>query len=121
MNKYRDNDEEQLTGCFKYGKSDHIGKNFPLLNEEQDQEWFQKQGSKQVGNGTANRTDRCFSRAMLAAWGDSTEEDEGTKEEDAAVALMAWSESNLEDEPLESSRKRLVVLAKQILVNYFSL
>ena len=39
---------------------------------------------------------------MLAAWGDSTEEDEGTEEEDAAVALMAKSDSNSDDEPLES-------------------
>jgi len=39
---------------------------------------------------------------MLAAWGDSTKEDEGTKEEDAAVALMAWSESDSKDEPLKS-------------------
>jgi len=39
---------------------------------------------------------------MLAAWGDSTEEDEGTEEEDAAVALMARSDSDLDDEPLDS-------------------
>jgi len=39
---------------------------------------------------------------MLAAWGDSTEEDEGTEEEDAAVALMAKSDSDSDDEPLES-------------------
>jgi len=30
---------------------------------------------------------------MLAAWGDSTKEDEGTEEEDAAIALMARSDS----------------------------
>jgi len=41
---------------------------------------------------------------MLAASGYSTKEDEGTKgEEDAAVALIAWSELDAEDEPLESS------------------
>ena len=39
---------------------------------------------------------------MLAAWGDSTEEENETEEEDAVVALMAWSESDSEDEPLES-------------------
>jgi len=39
---------------------------------------------------------------MIAAWGDSTEEDEGTEEEDATVALTAISDSDLDDEPLDS-------------------
>jgi len=39
---------------------------------------------------------------MLAAWGDSTEEDEGIEEEDAAIALMARSDSDSDDEPLDS-------------------
>jgi len=39
---------------------------------------------------------------MLGAWGDSTEEDEGTEEEDAVLALMARSESDQDDEPLDS-------------------
>jgi len=39
---------------------------------------------------------------MLAAWGDSTEEDEGIEEEDAAIALMAKSDSDSDDEPLDS-------------------
>ena len=39
---------------------------------------------------------------MLAAWGDSTEEDEGTEEESAAVALMARSDFDSDDEPLDS-------------------
>jgi len=38
---------------------------------------------------------------MLAASGDSTEEDVGTEEEDAIVALMARSDSDLDDEPLD--------------------
>jgi len=50
---------------------------------------------------------------MLTAWGDSTEEDEGTEEEDAVVALMAKSDSNL--------RIRYVVSIKQNLKNYYSL
>ena len=37
---------------------------------------------------------------MLAAWGDSTEEKEEIKEEEAAVALMARSDAD--DEPLDS-------------------
>jgi len=39
---------------------------------------------------------------MLATWGDSIEEEEGIEEEDAAVALMAKSDSDSDDEPLKS-------------------
>jgi len=34
LNKYRNNDREQLTGCFKCGKHDHIVKNCPLLKKK---------------------------------------------------------------------------------------
>ena len=53
---------------------------------------------KQAGNSS----DRRFSRAMLVGWGDSTEEDEGTKEEESAVALMARSDSESDEESLDS-------------------
>ena len=39
---------------------------------------------------------------MLAAWRDSIEEEEGTEEEEAAIALMARSDSDSDDEPLDS-------------------
>ena len=39
---------------------------------------------------------------MLASWGDSIEDDEGTEERDAALALMARSESDSDDEHLNS-------------------
>ena len=39
---------------------------------------------------------------MLAAWGDSTEDDEGTEEEDATLALMARSDSESDDDSLDS-------------------
>ena len=39
---------------------------------------------------------------MLLAWGDSTEDDEASEEEEVIVALMARSESDSDDEPLES-------------------
>jgi len=38
---------------------------------------------------------------MLAAWGDTTEDDEASEEE-KAIALMARSESDSDDEPLDS-------------------
>jgi len=40
---------------------------------------------------------------MLVAWGDSTEEEEeGSEEEEAVVALMTRSDSESDDEPLDS-------------------
>jgi len=97
LSKPRNNYREQLTGCFKCGKHDHIVKSCPLLKEKQEPEQFREQGRKQGGNSSAKH----FSRAMLAAWGDSTEDEEGTEEEDAAVALKARSDSDLDDEPLD--------------------
>ena len=91
FSKTRNNDEEQFTRCFKCAEHDHIVKNCPLLKEEQEQEQFQKQGGKQVENGSANRAANssagCLSRAMLAVWGDSTEEEEGIEEEEALWLL----------------------------------
>jgi len=42
FNKFRNNDWEQFTGCFKCVKQDHIVKNCPLLKEEQETKQFQK-------------------------------------------------------------------------------
>ena len=39
---------------------------------------------------------------MLVAWGDSTEEEEGSEEEEEAVALMARSETDSDEESIES-------------------
>jgi len=39
---------------------------------------------------------------MLAAWGDSTEEEDETEEKEAAVALMAKSETESDDESPDS-------------------
>ena len=39
---------------------------------------------------------------MLAAWDDTTGDDEAFEEEEAVVALIARSESNSDIEPLES-------------------
>ena len=41
-------------------------------------------------------------KVMLAAWGDTTEDDEASEEEEAVVALMARSESDSDDEPVDS-------------------
>ena len=39
---------------------------------------------------------------MFAAWGNSTKDDEAFEEEEVVVALMARSELDSDDEPLES-------------------
>ena len=98
FSRSRDNDREQFSGCFKCCKRDHIVKNCTLLKDEQEPEQSKKQDRKQGGNSSARR----FSRAMLAAWGDSTEDDEGTEEEDAIVALMARSDTDSDDELLDN-------------------
>jgi len=61
---------------------------------------------------------------MLAALGDSTDDDEGTEEEDAALALMARSDSDSDDEPLDSLaqlKDKVRGLIKQNLRGYYSL
>jgi len=98
FSKPRNNDRGQFSGCFKCDKHDHIVKNCPLLKEEQEQEQFRKQDRKQFGNSSARR----FSKVMLAACGDTTEDDEASEEAEDVVALMARSESDSDDEPLDS-------------------
>jgi len=51
---------------------------------------------------SANSSGRMFSKAMLAVWGDSTEEEDEIEEEEAATALMAKSESESDEEALDS-------------------
>jgi len=45
--KFKNNDREYFSGCFKCGKLDHIVKNCPLLKEEQE--------SNSPGNREGNR------------------------------------------------------------------
>ena len=97
FSKGRNTPGEQFSGCFKCGKSDHIVKNCPLLREEQEHEHPRKQGRKQGVNSSGKR----FSKAMLAAWGDSSE-DEETETEEGAVALMAQSDTDSDDESTNS-------------------
>jgi len=70
---------------------DHIIKNYPQLKEYQEAESPKKLFRKKGENSTGKR----FTRAMLAAWGDSTDEEEGSEGEgEEAVALMARSETD---------------------------
>ena len=118
FNKAKNNDREQFTGCFKCGKLDHIVKNCPLLKEEQEQEQARKQGRRLFGSSSAKR----FSKAMLAAWGDTSDEDEVSEGEEAAVALMAIGESDTDEEALDSLAElkgKVSVLTKAKLEELF--
>jgi len=64
---------------------DHTVKNCPQLKEEQKSEPPKRQFRKQGENSSRKR----FTRAMLATWGDSTDEEEGSEGEEEVVALMA--------------------------------
>ena len=46
FSKLKNTDREQFSGCFKCGKLDHIVKNCPPLEEEQEPEQPRKQGRK---------------------------------------------------------------------------
>ena len=94
----RRSDCDQFTGCFKYGKHYHIVKNCPLLKEEQGLEQFRNHGRKQSRNSSARR----FTKAMMAAWGDTSEEDEASTVVAVAAALMARSETDSDFELVES-------------------
>ena len=50
FSKFKNSDQEQFSGCFKFDKLDHIVKNCSLLKEEQEAEQSRKQGRKQAGN-----------------------------------------------------------------------
>ena len=94
FSKSRNTPKEQLTGCFKCGKPDHLVKNCPLLREDQMPEHPRKQGRKHPVNNLGKR----FSKAMLAAWGDSSEDEGESEAEEEVVALMAQSDSDSSDE-----------------------
>ena len=59
---------------------------------------------------------------MLAAWGDTSDEDEVSKGEEAAVALMAIGESDTDEEALDSLAElkgKVSVLTKAKLEELF--
>ena len=48
FNKDRNSDREQLTGCFKSGKHDHIMKNRPLLKENRSKNSFRDKAENRL-------------------------------------------------------------------------
>jgi len=118
QNQSRNSNGEQFSGCFKCGKLDHIVKHCPQRKKEQEAEPPTKQGRKQAKNCSG----RLFSKAILAAWGDSTEEEKETEEEDVAIALMARSDSESDDESfdgLDQLKNKVSGLRKTNLTQLF--
>ena len=89
-NKARNNDQDQNLGCFRCGKHDHIVKYCPMQKEEQASEQFRNRGKKPQLSGSAKR----FTKAMVAAWGESSEEEDSSQDKVEALALMAKSDSD---------------------------
>ena len=115
--KPRGSDRDRFSCCFRCGKHDHIMKNCPMQKEEQGSEQFRNRGKRLQQSSSA----RHFTKAMMASWGKTSEEEEGSQEEGAAVAPMARSKSESDFEPVEvcpNSKIRYVVLAKLKLRNY---
>jgi len=109
---------DQFTGCFKCGKLDHIIKNCPQLKEEQAAE----AGSRVFRRKNSNNSGKRFAKAMMAAWGDSSDEEEGSGEEEQGdVALMARSETESDEESGDSLielKNKVSKLNKPMLKEY---
>jgi len=66
--------------------------------EEQASEQFQNGGKKPQLSSSA----KWFTKAMVAAWGETSEEEDSSQDEAATLVLMARSESKVDLESDES-------------------
>jgi len=70
--KLRNCDHDQFSGCFKCGKPYHIVKKCSIQKEEQGLGQFQNHGKRPQQSSSS----KCFSKAMMGAWGETSEEEE---------------------------------------------
>ena len=73
-------------------------KNCPTQKEKQGSEQFQNHGKRPQQSCCLKH----FGKAMMAAWGETSEQEEDSQEEEVAEALMARSESESNLESVES-------------------
>jgi len=73
-------------------------KNCPLLKEERGSEQVQTRGKKTQLTNAEKR----FTKAMMAAWRDTSEEEEDSQDGEEAVALTAQRESDSDSDLIES-------------------
>lgn len=69
------------------------------MKKEQGSEQFRNCGRKQMQRSTTKK----FTKAMMVAWGETSDEEDGSQVEEDELALMARSDPDLDHEPIEES------------------
>ncbi|XP_021774596.1 uncharacterized protein LOC110738494 [Chenopodium quinoa] len=113
---------KETGGCHKCGNTDHFIKECPLWESEKGKGKMKEHGK----SNTPNFSKSDYRKAMIAAWGDTSSEDEeeSTEEETANLCLMAKhsersKEVNLEPKFLKSlSKDKLISLLIETLDEY---
>ena len=96
--KAKNSNRDQFSGCFQCGRQDHVVKNCPLLEEKQRSEQVRTRGKK----AQLTNAEKQFTKAIMVAWGDTSEEEEDSQDGEEAVALMARRESDLDLDLIDS-------------------
>ncbi|XP_021753763.1 coiled-coil domain-containing protein 186-like [Chenopodium quinoa] len=107
---------KETGGCHKCGNTDHFIKECPLWESEKGKGKMKEHGK----SNTPNFSKSDYRKAMIAAWGDTSSEDEeeSTEEETANLCLMAkQSESAKKSEEVNLEPKFLKSLSKDKLIS----
>ncbi|XP_021768489.1 coiled-coil domain-containing protein 186-like [Chenopodium quinoa] len=107
---------KETGGCHKCGNTDHFIKECPLWESEKGKGKMKEHGK----SNTPNFSKSDYRKAMIAAWGDTSSEDEeeSTEEETANLCLMAkHSESAKKSEEVNLEPKFLKSLSKDKLIS----
>ena len=113
--KTRSSDCDKPSGCFRCGKHDHVLKNCPMQKEEQGLEQFRNRRKKPQLSGSAKR-------AMVAAWGETSEEEDSSQDEAEALVLMARSESEADsesDETMSQFKEKISGFNKRKILKFY--
>jgi len=86
--------------CFRCGRHDHLVRNCPLQKKEHDVEQFHEVVPRPVRSNHPKK----FVKEKMAAWGESSDDEEESNKGEEELALMAHSEdeSHTEEEDGES-------------------
>ncbi|XP_021731313.1 coiled-coil domain-containing protein 186-like [Chenopodium quinoa] len=107
---------KETGGCHKCGNTDHFIKECPLWESEKGKGKMKEQGKTY----TPNFSKYYYRKAMIAAWGDTSSEDEEepTEEETKNLCLMAkHSESAKKSDEVNLKPKFLKSLSKDKLIS----
>ncbi|XP_021723961.1 uncharacterized protein LOC110691350 [Chenopodium quinoa] len=102
---------KETGGCHKFGNTDHFIKECPLWESEKGKGKMKEHGK----SNTPNFSKSDYRKAMIAAWGDTSSEDEeeSTEEEMANLCLMAKH-----SESAKKSKDKLISLLIETLDEY---